>query len=31
MLVSVVWFFVEIEVGSVLRGAGEEGTVFDGV
>ena len=24
-------FFVECEVGSVLRGAGEEGTVFGGV
>jgi hypothetical protein len=27
-LVSVVCFFVEREVGAVLRGAGEEGTVF---
>jgi hypothetical protein len=24
-------FFVECEVGAVLRGAGEEGTVFGGV
>jgi hypothetical protein len=24
-------FFVECEVGSVLRGAGEEGTVFGGL
>jgi hypothetical protein len=31
MLVSVVCFFVENEVGAVPRGAGEEGTVFGGL